>query len=148
MDEFRIFQQKLTQRLLTWAGISLSLGIAMTLKKDRRVQGIGSQFAGWAVVNALIALFSARAAHAKHQKLVDGGVIEFETIPAEARGLRRILWVNAGLDVFYILGGLVLRQTKGSDDARLLGIGEGIAVQGVALLVFDTLHALLVPPVD
>ena len=139
------FQRKLTARLLAWAGVSFSLGVAMILQKDRRIRGAGSQFMAWAVVNGLIAILGARASLAKRQKVNAGILPAIETMRKDTRGLRRILWLNTGLDVVYILAGLVLRQTKGAEDARMHGMGEAVAIQGAALLFFDLVHALLIP---
>jgi len=142
------FQKKLINRLLAWAGLSFALGIIFSLQKDKRLQGVGSQFTGWAVVNTAIAYFSARAARAKEHKVTAGELPERETVSKEAHNLYRLLWVNAGLDILYILCGYSVRVTKGRADRRILGIGEGIALQGAALFILDLFHVLLVPELD
>nr|NLI50751.1 hypothetical protein [Propionibacterium sp.] len=53
--------------------------------------------------------------------------------------MRRILGVNAALDVVYTLGGLALVRTRGHDPF-LRGTGWGIAVQGAFLFGFDVEH--------
>jgi hypothetical protein len=139
------FNRALTQRLLTWAGVSLAVGLGLLVSNDPRRGGVGSQFAGWALVNAAIALVGGRAAEGKRRQCAAGELPEAETVAKEARNLRRLLWVNAGLDVLYVLGGLLLRQKKARTDLRWQGVGEGIALQGAALFIFDIIHALLMP---
>jgi hypothetical protein len=62
---------------------------------------------------------------------------------AEKRKLGRILWVNAGLDVFYVLGGASAARTRGADDEHWRGRGVGIMAQGGFLFFFDLVNALL-----
>ena len=62
----------------------------------------------------------------------------------DTRMLRRVLWVNTGLDVLYIAGGLKLMRTRGRTDERSKGHGAGIVVQGAFLFIFDLIHAVLV----
>ncbi len=63
-------------------------------------------------------------------------------VAKEQRNLQRLLWINTGLDVLYILGGLKLVQTKGAGDARWRGRGWGIVVQGGFLFFFDAFQAM------
>ncbi|MBZ0295239.1 MAG: hypothetical protein K8L99_21930 [Anaerolineae bacterium] len=63
----------------------------------------------------------------------------------EAQNLRRILWLNAFLDVLYVTGGGWLARNRGQDKLFWRGIGRGIMLQGVMLFVFDVLHARQVP---
>lgn len=74
---------------------------------------------------------------------IDAGIALFGLLGGEptADGLRRVLWINAGLDVAYVLVGLFLLARKG---ALNKGLGWAIVVQGVFLLGFDVLHALRV----
>lgn len=136
------FQTSLTRRLLAWAGISLGMGLLMSLRPEKRWKGIGSQFVGWALVNAAIGCFGGRAAEGKRAKVLAGELAAAETAQKETRNLRRLLWVNAGLDVFYILGGLALRR-RGRGDEFMDGTGAGIMAQGAALWVFDVVHAVM-----
>lgn len=56
----------------------------------------------------------------------------------ERRNLRRLLWLNAGLDVLYVLGGLLLQRRQ-----HWRGHGWGIIIQGSFLFLFDLYHALI-----
>jgi hypothetical protein len=112
----------------------------MSILGDRFWRGAGGQFAGWGLVDGLIGWLGLRGAHRQSS-------IPEEHSPArqaKASGnLRRILWINTGLDLAYVTGGIILARTKGREDAFWRGSGFGIAVQGGFLLLFDLLHALL-----
>ncbi len=134
------FNQTLTRRLLSWASTSISTGISLLLRGNPFQQGMGTQFVGWGVINMLIALIGGRSSR---QRAAAPDAQEPETIAKETRNLRRLLWINTGLDVFYMLGGWQLARTKGKTDPRWLGQGWGIIVQGAFLFFFDLIHAVL-----
>jgi hypothetical protein len=67
---------------------------------------------------------------------------------SEERSLRRLLLINTGLDVLYVVGGAVLALTLGVGDPTWRGHGWGIVVQGAFLFVFDLFHAQQVPRTD
>jgi hypothetical protein len=94
------------------------------------VRAFGQQTAMWGVTDLAIAGISA------------------VRDPASGRPgrLRRILLVNAGLDVGYIALGaglIALRPTLGGrvEPSAAAGHGAAIVVQGAALLVLDVVHA-------
>ncbi|RDI96233.1 hypothetical protein DV704_03535 [Meiothermus sp. QL-1] len=53
--------------------------------------------------------------------------------------LRRLLWLNAGLDILYLLAGLFLLRQK---NPLFRGFGLAVLFQGLFLLGFDLWHAL------
>lgn len=57
----------------------------------------------------------------------------------DKNGLRDLLYINAGIDVLYIAGGVFLALQP---DASSQGVGWAIALQGVWLLLFDLLNGL------
>ncbi|MBE0669515.1 MAG: hypothetical protein IH588_02905 [Anaerolineales bacterium] len=61
----------------------------------------------------------------------------------EALFIRKVLWVNFGLDVLYILGGFWVIQSY--TELFWQGTGWGIVLQGTFLFFFDLIHALRVP---
>lgn len=75
----------------------------------------------WAAVNSGIALV---------------GLLGLEP---DKNTLRNLLYINAGLDVLYIAGGVFLALQP---DARSQGAGWAIALQGAWLLLFDLFNAL------
>lgn len=143
-------QAEITRQLSAWAALSLLIGGILNLGAGRHEagrqeagrfrKGVGVQFAGWGFVNALIALFGGRAAEKRKARLPNPYAAE--TVAGERTKLRRLLAVNAVLDVFYMLGGWYLARGKGSQDRFWRGQGWGIMIQGAFLFFFDTLHAL------
>jgi hypothetical protein len=90
---------------------------------------VGQQAIGWGLIDALIALVAGRSS----AKSFSG------------KTLRRVLLINAGLDVLYMLGGFIFARTKGAADEKLRGQGWGIVLQGLFLFKFDLFHGLLIP---
>jgi hypothetical protein len=133
------FQTKLTRRLLVWSVFSMAAGLLMLLPPDPLWTGIGVQFLAWGAIDAAIAWFGARAARRRQAKLTSAEALEAQT--PEARKLARLLWVNTGLDVLYVLGGVFLARSLGVADPFWFGTGLGIMVQGGFLFLFDWLHA-------
>lgn len=133
------FNTLLSKRLLSWNVANFALGILLMLTRSPFRRGLGAQFAGWAVVNLLIAVFGERGTQARAARPDALSPLVRE---GQARFLRRLLWINAGLDVLYIIGGLLMGR---SSKAGRRGTGLGIAVQGALLLIFDVIHARIVP---
>lgn len=139
------FSEQVSRRLLAWnivnflTGAVLALGAPTTPDPARR-RGLASQFMGWAVVNIGIAVVGAWATERRRASLPDPNAPEVAV--REARSLSRLLWINAGLDVLYMIGGARLRRNP---RPMMSGMGSGIIVQGLLLLIFDVVHALRVP---
>ena len=133
------FQRRLTSLLLGWAAASMGVGLALWRSDDPLRRGVGEQYAGWGAVNALIALIGRRPP-AEANSLVETA--------ARKRTLSRLLWVNTGLDVLYVLGGWRVLRGRGAADARWRGRGLGIMLQGGFLFFFDLLHAVALRRVD
>jgi len=135
------FQDTLSRRLLLWSALSIVAGAVLLLAGSDFWRGFGLQAAVWGAIDAAIALFGQRSAVKRRAK----GPFTAEARAAEAAKLRRLLWINTGLDVLYVAGGLVLVYTLGARDPFAAGNGWGIVLQGGFLFVFDLLHALAVP---
>jgi hypothetical protein len=139
------FQAMVGQRLIQWGGLSTGLGaILMTWGSSFR-RGIGSQFIGWGIIDALIGWFGLRSSR-KQAAQPDA-----HTKEAQSRArtyLRRVLAINTGLDVLYVSGGLWLAGTQGKRDRFWRGAGIGIVIQGAFLFVFDLMHVLLLQDTD
>ena len=129
------FQQRLTGILLGWAAASIGTGLALRQGGDALRRGVGEQYVGWGVINALIALIGRRGASRQRSAAPADAA-------AQKRTLSRLLWVNTGLDVLYVLGGWRAMRGRGSADARWRGRGLGIVLQGGFLFFFDLLNAL------
>jgi hypothetical protein len=97
---------------------------------DRFVAGVGRQAVAWGSVDLVIAGVGSAA---NRRPVTDA--------PRALRSLRRLLLVNAALDVGYLAGAAVLARRSGRRGDAL-----GVGVQAVALLVFDAWHAARARP--
>ena len=139
------FQVILGKRLIHWGGLSTGMGAVLIMWGSSFWRGVGSQFAGWGIIDALIGWIGVRSAR-KNAAQPDAHT---EVAQSKARkNLRRILVVNSGLDILYMIGGLRLSNKKGEEDRFWQGVGIGITIQGVFLFVFDLIHTLLLVDVD
>jgi len=100
------------------------------------LRGLAIQFFAWSAIDAAIAFFGVRASEKRRVK-VNGS-----EKTKEACWLSRILWINTGPDVFYILDGIGLLQIRGATDSLWRGHGLGIVIQGGFLFFFDFYHAI------
>lgn len=135
MSDSENFQRTLTNRLLAWGVLSVAGGALLQLARSPFWRAFGQQAMGWGAIDAALAIFGRRGLANKVQRGYP---------PAEAtkdlRALRRLLWLNTGLDVLYMAGGLALLRR---DDKAQRGHGAGILFQALFLFKFDLLHALL-----
>ncbi len=113
-------EERLTRVLGTWAAASVLVGGALAARPQTR--GLGRQTVLWGAVDGAIALVGARRRAARG--------------PTDRVRLRRVLLVNAGLDVGYLAAGAWLRQRD-----RWRGDGTAVLVQGAFLLVLDATAA-------
>ena len=136
------FQDMLSRRLLLWSALSIVAGaLLIAFAVSPLWRGFGLQALIWGGIDAAIAIFGQRSALKRRAVSPHGQ----EALEREARKLRRLLWINTGLDVLYVAGGIVLLQTAGMQSAFAAGNGWGIIVQGGFLFFFDLLHAIGVP---
>jgi hypothetical protein len=105
-------------------------------------RGVGSQFLGWAAVNAAIAVGGEFVSEQRRVREADSSLPK--GMMREANKLQRLLWINAALDVVYMLGGLWMLG-RNREKSWLRGVGLGIILQGLFLFVFDLIHARQVP---
>ena len=128
------FESKLTSRLFVWSILSVLSGLWVWFATNDFGRGFGIQCVAWGCVDAAISLFGARSA-ARRKSTADP--------KREAQNIRKILWINFGLDILYILGGFLLIQQYPA--LFWQGTGWGIILQGGFLFFFDLYHALSVP---
>jgi esterase/lipase len=137
-------QAALTRRLLRWSAASIVAGAVLLLLPGNPFwRGFGIQALAWGAIDAAIALFGWRAARRRRSAQPDP--LAPDIVDREANKLRRLLWINTGLDVLYVAGGLALVLTLGATNAYWRGHGWGIVVQGAFLFAFDLLHATSIP---
>jgi D-alanyl-lipoteichoic acid acyltransferase DltB (MBOAT superfamily) len=133
-----LFQDQLTRRLTWWSMGSILAG-ALMLLPEGFWRGMGVQFLAWGLIDLAIAFFGARSASKRKARLSPAELLA--TAPKERANLAKILWINTGLDVLYVAGGLALIVTQGNDPFWLGG-GWGVVLQGGFLFLFDLFHAL------
>jgi hypothetical protein len=145
------FQQGVFPLLLGWALSSIVAGIFWWRSQNKATAGFGSQFVGWGVINAILALFALKSAGGNLERQAQGEISLAEHT-RQAQSFERLILLNAGLDFGYIAAGAWLgtKSPKRSDKLyanRILfrkGMGWGIVAQGSFLLIWDILLALLV----
>lgn len=109
-------ERRVTQVLGVWAAGSVAVGAVLARNPNRRA--FARQTALWGLVDGVIVLWGVRARSMRG--------------PTPPERLRRVLLVNAGLDVGYLAAGAVLvRRT------RWRGDGWAVLVQGAFLLALD-----------
>jgi hypothetical protein len=130
--ELNVFLRSLTKGLLTWAGISVAAGVLLLIFAQTPFWGgFALQCFLWAIIDAAIALWGWWRERRALPPLTARAVRE------KAEQLRRNLLWNAGLDVLYIVLGVLLITLWGVSSAIGQGHGAGIITQGVFLLAFD-----------
>jgi hypothetical protein len=138
------FEARLASRLLAWGAASVAGGAALAAigggRGDPFLRGFGTQTIGWGVIDGALALGGLARARRHRADPPSGDAAE-----REAARIRRILAVNAGLDVLYIAGGLAVAAGRGRTDPAARGHGLAAVVQGAFLLGFDAWHAARVP---
>ena len=133
------FQTRLTRRLLVWSVFSVVFSTLTFFSVNSLLRGLAIQFCVWGIIDAGIAIFGAQVSVKKRLKVQETDLAESEA--KEIHWLERVLWINTALDVLYILGGLWLMQTWGTESPLWRGHGLGIVIQGGFLFFFDFFHA-------
>ncbi len=139
------FQARLARRLLTWALASVAGGAALAVAGAATgnpfLRAFGSQTIGWGAIDAGLAV----AGRARAARLIAHPPVDPDDLAREAARTRRVLAVNAGLDVAYIATGLAVAAGRGRRSPTACGHGLATIVQGAFLLAFDAVHAARVP---
>lgn len=118
-------------QLAVWAILGCCVGLVLvTLPGFWR--GFGIQALVWGIIDLGIVAFGQFSLRRKQRRGVLPGV--------EFINFRKVLLINAGLDVLYILTGVVILVLATSETAQ--GHGWGVIVQGGFLLLFDCWHGL------
>lgn len=118
-------------KLVVWAALSIVVGTAIIalLGKRRRESPLllhfAIQSAAWGLIDLLIVWWAGRGLALRDL--------------AAAVHLDRVIWLNIGLDVGYVMVGLTLAICGWRLGRRLglIGAGMGVVVQGLALAVLD-----------
>jgi uncharacterized protein DUF6992 len=128
-------ERALLLRLLAWGALSVLMGTGLSAwlrlrsRSSALLEHFAIQMAGWGALELAFVALSWRS-------------LTPRDLSAATR-LDRLLWLNAGLDVGYILVGAALAITGWRLGRRLgvVGAGIGVVVQGAALLLLDLILA-------
>ena len=118
-------------RIAAWGAASVLVGTTLlALLAIRRIrspllQHFAIQLAAWGAIDLLLVGMGWRGLALRDL--------------AGAAALDRMLWLNVGLSAGYVAVGVTLAACAWSLGRRLGGVGAGlgVAIQGLALLVFD-----------
>ncbi len=138
------FGLKVSRDLLRWNLINILAGTVLISRRGFW-RGFGSQNIGWGLINILIAIFGGRSMRQRRQAAESNLLLQPQKQRQEAHSLKRILLINAGLDVLYMIGGWHFARTRRWNERREYGIGFGIILQGALLLFFDLWKASRIP---
>ncbi len=139
MKDVITVQWRISRRLLLWSGFSIAAGALLLLPGGAFLQGAAVQAVAWGVIDALIAVIAMVRVRRTGQMPPD----EYRSVRESLR-LRRILLINAGLDLIYIGVGVALFLLV-PGDPFIRGNGAGVVIQGGFLLFFDLFHAGTLP---
>jgi hypothetical protein len=128
-------ERTLLLRLLAWGALSVLAGTAISAwlrlrsRSSVLLEHFAIQMAAWGALELAFVALSWRA-------------LAPRDLSAATR-LDRLLWLNAGLDVGYVLVGMTLAIVGWKLGRRLgvVGAGIGVLVQGAALLLLDLMLA-------
>lgn len=138
---FAEVEQTLTKALFAWSAASIVIGSACaaagaSMSRPNLVS-FGRQTAAWGAIDGLLA----GAGELSRRRR---GHLDVEQERAKAKGLRRLLLINAVADVGYVAAGTVIaaRGRAGRRTARMrAGDGIAIVIQGAFLLGLDASQA-------
>lgn len=123
-----------------WAVGNLAVGsVGFALEPDERLRWLHLGNAAWNVVNLGLAAVGLLSDWGRDPKSFDA-----KTSLVESEKQTRVLLLNAGLDVAYLATAAFLWQRgDATADARLVGLGQALLIQGAFLLGFDITLAVL-----
>jgi hypothetical protein len=128
------FQHTALGLLWRWGLASVALGSLALFSRNRALRQVGVQWLAWGAIEAALARAGQRAA----MRHIHAGA---EDEARHARRFRAVLLAGAALDFVYVAAGLMLfRQAAGR--SQRVGAGLGVLIQGLFLLVYDSLLAL------
>ena len=119
----------------SWAvGNMIASGIGIAVENDDQRKHFHMMNVGWNAVNVVIILpeLLKRTHHAPSSDL---------QLMAQQNNIGKIFLFNAGLDLAYITGGVLVRHLQYShptDAAKWRGVGNGLIYNGVFLFLFDS----------
>ncbi|MFZ5444612.1 MAG: DUF6992 family protein [Myxococcota bacterium] len=123
-----------------WAVANLGVGaVGFALERDERLRFFHLGNLAWNVVNLGLA-----AVGLAHSYRAPAATLDAKELLLGSEREEKVFFINAALDVAYLATAAFLWQRgDATADARLVGLGQALLVQGGFLLVFDTVMGLL-----
>lgn len=134
-NTFFDWQERVLGGLMAWGAASVVLGAGSRRMSDDAPRQFAWQAITWGAIDLALAVAGRRGARKQARNATP------ETTQHAVASFRRVLAINAVLDVGYIAGGSFLAVTA-EHDRRRIGVGLGILVQGIFLAVYDALLLL------
>jgi hypothetical protein len=136
LNEIRLNKQRIGMLVLgSWAVGNIAAGAILAGQRQGEDKYFHLMNIGWNAVNLGLATVGyLNAIHA------DPAVYDMAATIKEQYNIEKILLLNTGLDVGYMLGGLYLMERSKNTDKnpeRLKGFGKSILLQGGFLFTFD-----------
>lgn len=130
------------RQLAGWALASMAAGALLIVVAGgtaeataATLRALAVQFIVWGAIDGAIAAFGERD---RRRRVARGEADDAGATAAFGARLRRLLRINAGLDVVYLLVGVSLLLAWRTPEG--LGHGLGVVIQGGFLLGFDAWH--------
>jgi hypothetical protein len=124
-------QTRAMQILASWAVASVATGTALwATGGDDYTRAVGVQNVAWGAIDGIIAGIGYRGV--QKERLLDKPATYWQ---AEEKKMRKIFFINMGLDVLYVTAGALMVGLGKNDSVR--GAGAGVMLQGSFLFTFD-----------
>lgn len=130
---FRQWERNSMNQLLGFGVSSMAAGMILIQESKGQHYDQGIQHLAWGAINTTISSIALRGVSRRNYAALN--------IQERAGQVKRILGINALLDVLYVGAGTALIL---SNEDKLMGHGRGILIQGGFLLLFDAFHYLRV----
>lgn len=119
----------------TWAAGNLVVGSIMMTQTEGEAKYFHQMNAAWGGINLAIAGFG-------YYNSMSADPASFSLLESinEQHNIQKVLMLNIGLDVAYMLGGAYMMErskTTIDNPERLLGFGKSVIMQGAFLCAFD-----------
>ncbi|MFN7119291.1 MAG: DUF6992 family protein [Saprospiraceae bacterium] len=136
VNEIRIEKQRIGMLIMgTWAVGNMATGALLAGRKQGEAKYFHLMNIGWNAVNLGLATVG-------YLNAINADPASYDMLSTikEQYNIEKILLLNTGLDVGYMLGGLYLMERSKNNNKnpeRLKGFGKSIILQGAFLFTFD-----------
>ena len=147
-DNYFFINQQGMYILSFWAALNMVLGLFYFRTTDAWKYFFLMGFY-WNIVNLFLAVYTLYDISVMRQNIAITGLNALNIINNH-HFIQKILLVNVGLDVAYLVSGFLLKEkaknslnSNNSNSGRMQGFGNSLLVQGGFLLLFDIMMTIL-----